>query len=79
MKTVNVKDCSTSFGQFVREGRLKKQMLQTELAEMSGVTQAYISQIESGRRNAELGLALIMCGVLDLDIRVFISELCGLE
>lgn len=79
MEIASVQQCYTQFGAFMREGRQKKQVLQTELAKMLNVTQAYISQLEAGTRNVELGLALEICDVLDLDMRKFIDIMRGKE
>lgn len=41
-----------SFGDFLKEERKKKGLTMRELERRTGISQAYISQIESGKRNA---------------------------
>ncbi|MCG2710860.1 MAG: helix-turn-helix domain-containing protein [Candidatus Omnitrophica bacterium] len=42
------------FGDKVRSNRLKKNLSQEKLAELSGLHRTYIGQIESGKRNIAL-------------------------
>lgn len=75
MEIAGTQQCYAQFGVFMREGRQRKQILQMELAKMLGVSQAYISHVEAGERNVELGFVLKVCDVLDLDLRDFIDNL----
>ena len=65
-----------AFGQFIKDGRKMRDMSQTEVAQMVGITQAYYSIIEKGAidRNIDLVLALKICQVLNLDMSNFIHN-----
>src|ERR1700676_810895 len=52
-------------GQELKEARLAKDWTQEKAAERLGVTQAYLSMLERGRRAAPRGVALEAGGVLD--------------
>lgn len=73
MKLLDEKDCIVAFGEFVREGRDKKNLYQTEVAEMLGISQGYYCRIERGEREVPLTLALNLCSALGLDINDFIA------
>lgn len=47
-------DTLKHFGQKVRELRIKKEISQEELAELSGLHRTYISSLELGKRNVSL-------------------------
>ena len=49
----------------LKEARAKKQISQSELAEMVGVSRNTISSIETGQFNPTAKLALIICIALD--------------
>ena len=49
----------------LKEARAKKQISQTQLAEMVGVSRNTISSIETGQFNPTAKLALIICIALD--------------
>ncbi len=75
MKKIENSECLIGFGKFIKEGREKRDMLQTEVAQLVGITQAYYSIIENGSkdRNVDLVLALKICQVLRLDLNDFIK------
>lgn len=73
MKIIENSECLTAFGEFIRRGREKKDLYQTEVAEQLGVTQAYYSQIESGKRNVDLVLAMRICTILEVNLQDYIS------
>lgn len=79
MKKIENSECLIGFGQFIKEGREKRDMLQTEVAQLVGITQAYYSYIERGSkdRNVDLVLALKLCQVLRLDLSDFIKQYMG--
>lgn len=62
------------FGEFIKEGRERRNLSQTEVAEQVGIRQPYYSQIERGDRNADLTLAMTICKILDLDMSDFIKR-----
>ena len=73
MKKIENSECAKSFGQFIKEGREKRDMLQSEVAALVGITQAYYSVIERGSmdRNINFVLAIKICQVLRLDMGDF--------
>ena len=73
MKIIENSECLVAFGEFIRRGREKKDLYQTEVAEQLGVTQAYYSQIESGKRNVDLVMAMRICTILDVNLHEYIS------
>lgn len=72
---MDTKEISQSFGMFIRDGRLKKNLLQKNVAATLNISQVYYSYIENGSRNVDLPLALEICRVLDLDLNDFTSSL----
>lgn len=76
MKKIENSECLIGFGKFIKEGREKKDMFQSEVAALVGITQPYYSVIENGSkdRNVDLVLALKICQVLRLDINEFIKQ-----
>ncbi len=60
------------YRQVIRTKRMQKGLSQAKLAEMVGSAQAYIYQIESGRKTPSLDLFFAICEALD--IRVFPDE-----
>ena len=76
MKKIENSECLIGFGKFIKEGRRKRDMLQSEVAELVGISQPYYSMIEKGTedRNVDLVLALKICRVLRLDIRDFVKQ-----
>lgn len=53
--------------------RKKRGLTQTALAEQAGVTQAYLSEIESGKKDASIGVLRELAGAL----KVTVDELVG--
>ena len=76
MKKIENSECLVGFGKFIKEGREKRDMFQSEVASLVGITQPYYSVIENGakERNVDLVLALKICQVLRLDINDFIKQ-----
>ena len=75
MKKIENNECQIGFGNFIKAGRKRKDMLQSEVAEIVGIPQSYYSVIERGAkdRNVDLVLAMRICQALDLDISDFIK------
>lgn len=56
-----------TFEDMVRLGRKEKGLTQVELAKITGLTQATISDIESGRRKAQDKTIIKLLGALDME------------
>ena len=67
-------DIKKQFGEHIRSTRLEKQLTQTELSKLSGVSQNAISAIESGLKEPALSTALKLCGALNIDINIFVKS-----
>lgn len=74
MKTIDNSDCLIGFGNFIKEGREKLDLYQSQVATMIGISQPYYSAIERGDRNVDLVLALKICSVLSLDLNNYIKK-----
>lgn len=74
MKTINEKECERAFGRFVKEGRERLGLYQSDVAEALGYTQSRISQLESGIKSTDLAGALELCQFLNLDLKEFIEN-----
>jgi DNA-binding XRE family transcriptional regulator len=76
MKKIENSECLIGFGKFIKEGRRKRDMYQSEVAELVGISQPYYSMIEKGTedRNVDLVLALKICRVLRLNISDFTKQ-----
>lgn len=76
MKNIDNSECLIGFGEFIKEGRKKRDMYQAEVAELVGISQSYYSLIEKGARdrNVDLVLAIKLCRVLRLDLSDFIKR-----
>ena len=72
---MDTKEISQRFGMFIRDGRLKKNLLQKEVAAKLNISQVYYSYIENGSRNVDFPLALEICRVLELDLNDFTGSL----
>lgn len=75
MKTVEKEMITVEFGQFIREAREGKGMLQAIVAEQLGVSRSYYTMIENGQRDIYFSLAINICRVLDLNINDFMKQL----
>ena len=83
---IDSKECNILCGQFVKNARknvvvflegdtVKTGMSQKELADRVGITQSYLSYLESGVKCIDLSLAIKICDVLGLEIQEFIKQL----
>ena len=72
--TVNEKALKRQFGKIIRAGRKKKKLTQERLSELTGITQAYLRDIEHGNSTVTWIIWLRLCTVLDLDIPKFQEE-----
>ena len=58
----------TSVGGHIREWRLRRELSQAELARRAGVTQASLSNYETGKRDLPLATLLGVAGALNVSI-----------
>ena len=63
-----------NFGEFIREGRLARNISQLELAESLGLSQPFYSRLEKGLRCIDLELAVKICSALELDLNDFLQK-----
>ena len=56
-----------TFGEAIRQRRKKLGYTQVFLAEFSGFSVSFISDLENGKSTAELGKAIYMANILGLD------------
>jgi HTH-type transcriptional regulator/antitoxin HipB len=59
---------SKAFGSAVRRVRKDRGLSQAELAARAGVGRPWLSELETGKRTAELGRALSVLSALDLAV-----------
>lgn len=64
---------SRAFGSAVRRARKERGLSQAELAARAGVGRPWLSELETGKRTAELGRALSVLSALDLAV-VFVPH-----
>lgn len=64
MKIKNAAD----FGQIIRKRRRELGYTQEFVAEFTGVSVTYISQLERGKKTAEIEKAIMLANVLGLDL-----------
>ena len=62
------------FGEFIRNAREKRGMYQEDVAQQIGISRAYLSTLELGKRNVDFGMALKICDVLRVDLNEFIQS-----
>lgn len=65
---------SLSFGQFILEARMARNMTQSEVARIAHLSQAYLSKVELEKREPTLSVALAICSALDIDINDFVKQ-----
>ena len=68
------KECSVAFGTVMAQARERRGLYQSDVASELGITQAYYSQIENGRRVIDLELAIRTCKILGIDLTEFIRS-----
>lgn len=57
-----------AFGSAIRRARKDRGLSQVELAALAGVGRPWLSELETGKRTAELGRALSVLSALDLAV-----------
>ena len=63
-----------AFGAAIRRARLSQHLSQAELAARAGVGRQWLSELERGKRTAELGRALAVVNALGLVLTIADSE-----
>ncbi len=61
---------SKSFGEVIRKRRKELNYTQAFLAEFTGFSVSFISDLERGKSTAELGKAVYIANILGLDIKL---------
>lgn len=61
------------FGKNVKIERIKKDLTQEQLAEIMGVSQNYISNVESGKQNMSLAKVLDLSKYIGTDIEKLLN------
>jgi len=56
------------FGKRIRELRLKRKFSQEKLSELAGLHPTYISNIENGKRNIGIEIAVKLARALNVDV-----------
>ena len=73
MKKLDNSVCLNDFGEFIRKERERRDLSQTEVATMVGISQAWYCRIETAKREVDLMTAMRICQVLKLDLSDFIK------
>ena len=60
------------YKEIIKKKRLEKNLSQSQLAKIIGITQPFMNEIESGRKKPSLDVLVQICEVLD--IRLFPDE-----
>jgi y4mF family transcriptional regulator len=60
---------TAEIGKIIRAARLRRKLSQTELAQLLGTTQAWISEVEKGKDTAQIGLVLRVLTQLNVRLR----------
>lgn len=68
------KQYNIAFGAFVRDGREKRGLFQSDVADKVGISQSHYARIENGTRAISLSLAMKLCDQLNLDINDFSKQ-----
>ena len=71
MKKLPKEKVAAEFGSFIREARENLGLLQADVAKKVGISRAYYSMIEAGKREIYFSLALDICDALKLDLNEF--------
>lgn len=61
---------SSDFGAALRKRRKELKLTQRYISEFTGFSISFISDLENGKRTAELGKAIYLANMLGLDIAV---------
>ena len=67
-------DLRIAFGKNLREARIRAGLTQAQVAERTGLTQQYVSQIEAGRQNLTPATMTALARVTGHDLRVLLQR-----
>lgn len=70
-KKYNDNALKREFGTIIRNRRLKKQITQEQLSELTGITVVFLRDLENGNYTATWIIWLKLCTLLELDIPGF--------
>jgi transcriptional regulator with XRE-family HTH domain len=62
------------FGANFRRGRQKAKLTQTDVQELTGIRQHYISEVESGLHNLTLGTMITLAQAVGTDVRALLKR-----
>lgn len=62
------------FGANFRRARQKAKLTQTDVQELTGIRQHYISEIENGVQNLTLGTMVTLAGAVGTDVRALLKR-----
>ena len=79
MRKIDGGECNASFGEYIKQARLRLGLGQIELAQECGITQSHLSRIESGHRSIDIALAIEFCITLKLSADEFMDKYRYLE
>ena len=71
---INSKQFREEFGNFIKNERKKQNLFQRDICSELGITQAYYSTIENGKREVGIVLAKKICDVLNVGFDTFIAH-----
>lgn len=57
-----------NLGNNIRRYRLRKGLTQEQLSQVSGVSEAYLSKLEAGKRNPTVGVLIKIADILGVEI-----------
>ncbi len=61
-------DIRKTIGRKIRSARIQAQLSQEELADVSGFSQQYISELETGKRNPTIASLQAICAALNKSV-----------
>lgn len=73
MKQIDNSECLCDFGELIRKERERRELTQSEVAQMVGIHQTYYSKLELAKREVDLVTAIKICKALGLDLSDFIK------
>ena len=62
--------CAGDFGKAIKQQRKRMGYTQAYLAEVTGFSTSFISNLENGKVTAELGKAIFLANLLGLDVEM---------
>ena len=74
MKHFGQDEFNFALGNFIKHGRTLQGILQEDLCKKLNISQGYYSQIENGKRNADMLLVIKIFNFLNLDFYEFFDQ-----